>query len=56
MISNPYGARMGSLPRSIPPSLRETKRNPLGIRILPMMTSNSGFYMNRKIPGCDDGH
>ena len=36
MISRPYGARISLPPRSIPPSLRSTKRNPLGICIRPV--------------------
>lgn len=35
---------MGSLARSIPPSLRDTKRNPLGIRIHPVDENQSHVF------------
>src|ERR1700688_4994430 len=35
---------MSSLPRSIPPSLRGTKRKPLGICIRPVVTTNSHVF------------
>src|SRR5215831_21053427 len=35
---------MTSLPRSIPPSLRDTKRKPLDIRIRPVLTTNSHLF------------
>jgi len=35
---------MGSLPRSIPPSLRDTKRNPLGIRVRPVDDDQSHLF------------
>src|ERR1700741_2736153 len=36
---------MGSLPRSIPPSLRDTKRKPLGIRVRPVDDNQSHFFI-----------
>src|SRR5207302_6287959 len=64
MISRPYGARISSPPRSIPPSLRDTKRNPLGICIRPLNDNELVyFYWNEgslavmaiTLP-CDEGY
>ena len=49
MISKPYGARKSSPPRSIPPSLRDTYRNPLDIRIHPV--DESQFDISNGIEG-----
>ena len=40
---------MGSLPRSIPPSLRDTKRKPLGIRIRPV--DDNHFHVFARMDG-----
>src|SRR5690242_6724708 len=44
IISKPYGARIASLPRSIPPSTRWTKRNPLGIGFGSLNKPYGNFY------------
>src|SRR5215472_13281460 len=56
MISRPYGARIRAPPRSIPPSLRDTKRNPLGIRDSFLRTHDVFFLLDRWFLGCDGYH
>ena len=64
MISKPYGARIASPPRSIPPSLRDTKGNPLGMSICCEHETHSSVLtgirgslavMTVTLP-CDDGY
>ena len=66
IISNPYGARMTSPPRSIPPSLHRTKRNPLGVcgkAVVAVSFAIRCFYRNRTFVAvmavtlqCDGGY
>src|SRR5260370_2823635 len=62
MSSKPYGGGKSSPPRSIPPSLRDTKRNPLGIgfpstpRLTPFYRSRFSKYVTAITEPRDDSY